>query len=401
MSGACGRKSESRQETSDSGMAGRMVGRQPWQREDDMPGRPSERSSTGDSSKASPPPPGATSRSWVAHERRVRPVGAGGSRETVLAHITDAHVSPYGKPTAVLKHRSVEVLEDLVAQLVELDVDGVLFGGDNIDNRGHGEADLEAFLRAVEPLGDRWIAQFGNHEAASRRSGRLDKYAFAAAIGGRGVAPGAHDFSLNFGDVRVLGVDTTLIGSPSGFIAPDSLRFLAREIDRAEEPHVIVLGHHPIHPAWEPHALDSWDREYLVANRHSAAALLASRPSVRAYLCGHHHASRIQRVGEGGRSGGFYHIQTSSPVAYPHVSRLLRFTEDRLEVRPLVPRIPGLLEEGAEWVCTGRKAQRYAELEAETSFLDYLSGGIEDNDVVLPIDPGRGPRRSVPLSFRL
>ena len=314
---------------------------------------------------------------------------------TVFAHITDAHVAPFGRCTAVLKNRSVEILSDLVAQVMEQDVDAVLFGGDNIDNRGHGEDDLEAFLKIVEPLDDRWVAQFGNHEAASRRSGRLDKYTFARAVAGRGIAPGHHDFSIAFGDVRVIGIDTTLVGSPSGFVSPETMRFLANELAKVKERHVVVLGHHPLHPAWEPYALDSWDREYLVANRHVVCALLASVPQVRAYLCGHHHASRIQRVRGRGHSGGFYHLQTSSPAAYPHSARLLRFTESQLQVSSLRPRIQGLIEEGASWVQTGRKSARYEQLGATQPFLTYLSGVESDNDVILDLEGRVPPLRRV------
>lgn len=315
---------------------------------------------------------------------------------TTLAHITDAHVAAHGRPTAVLKHRSVEVLRDLVDQVLEQSVHGVLFGGDSVDNRGHGAADLEAFLSAVEPIEGRWVAQLGNHEAASPRPGRLGKHDFARAFAGRGVGPRAYDFSVVYGDVRVIGIDTTLIGSPSGFVTPESMRFLAREVAAAEERHVVVLGHHPLHRAWEPYALDSWDREYLVANRAAVTALLANAPEVRAYLCGHHHASRIQRVGGRGASGGFFHVQTASPVAFPHTSRLLTFTETAMHVRPLVPRIEGLLEEGKEWVATGRKARRYATLGTERSFVDYLAGDLKDNEAVLYFDPPSEGRREGP-----
>lgn len=311
---------------------------------------------------------------------------------TLIAHITDAHVATAGRPTACLKHRSQAVLADLVAQLKASGVDGVLFGGDNIDNRGHGEADLEAFLKLVEPIEGRWMAQFGNHEASTGRPGRIDKYAFAAAVAGRGVGPGRHDFSERVGDVRVIGIDTTLIGSPAGFVSPETMRFLRHEIESATEPHVVVVGHHPLHPAWAPFHLDSWEREYLVANRQPVIALLAAAPRVRAYFCGHHHGSRIQRVGGRSADEGFYQLQTASPVAFPHTSRLVRFTAEAMHVRPLVPRIEGLIEEGAEAVRSGRKAQRFQTLGAEIDFLRYLSGGRVDNEAVLPFD-GRLPAR--------
>src|SRR6056297_1919548 len=55
-----------------------------------------------------------------------------------IAHVTDAHVAPNGRPTATLKHRSCDVLSDVVAQCIARGVDLTLFGGDNIDNRGEG-----------------------------------------------------------------------------------------------------------------------------------------------------------------------------------------------------------------------------------------------------------------------
>lgn len=325
----------------------------------------------------------------------------GHAGETVLAHITDVHVAPHGRATACLKNRSVEILADLVSQANELGVNALLFGGDNIDNRGYGEADLAAFMAVTGRLQMPWYVQFGNHEAASRRAGRLDKYTFARAVEGRGIGPNKHDFSVSVGQVRVIGIDTTLVGTPGGFVSPETMRFLAREIEACEERHVVVLGHHPLHPAWEPYALESWDREYLVANRQDVCALLASANKVRAYLCGHHHACRIQRVRGRGRSGGFYHLQTASPVAYPHTSRLLRFTEQSLTIEPLTPRLPGLLEEGAQWVVTGRKSRRYTQLGAEQPFLRYLSGGETDNRVVLPLEPRPAPRRGSSRSVRL
>jgi 3',5'-cyclic AMP phosphodiesterase CpdA len=298
-----------------------------------------------------------------------------------IAHVTDAHVAPRGRPTATLKHRSCEVLSDVVAQCRERDVDLVLFGGDNIDNRGNGEADLEAFLDIAGRL-DHWACILGNHEAP--RSGGLSKERCQWALGGHGVAPGKPNFSVGVGMVRVIGIDTVLTGTSGGYVSPATMRFLAEEIHRAEEPHVIVMGHHPLYRVWEPHHLESWDREYLVANRQDVIALLSSAPRVRAYLCGHHHASRIQRIGGRVKSTGFYHILTASPVAYPHGSRSFRFDAEGIWIEPLLPRIPGLLEEGAAAVATGRKAQRYALLNASRSFLEYLSGRERDNQVFLP-----------------
>ncbi len=312
-------------------------------------------------------------------------MGAVAARDVVLAHITDAHVAPGGRPTATLKHRSVEVMSDLVEQIRAHDVDLALFGGDNIDNKVEGRRDLETFAQLAERL-DRFVCIVGNHEAESKRFGRVTKDEFAERLGGRGIRPGCFHFSQSAGNVRVIGIDTTLEGAGGGYVSDKTMQFLADELYSAAEEHIVVLGHHLLHRAWEPHFLQSWDDEYLVANRHDVIALLAASPKVRAYLCGHHHASRIQRIAARGHTGGFYHILTASPVAFPCSARLLRFGREGIHVTSLAPRIDGLVDESREAVLSGRKARRYATLGSSRDFLAYVQGRASDNDIMLPYD---------------
>lgn len=299
-----------------------------------------------------------------------------------IAHITDAHVAPFGRKNATLKHLSLAVFEDLVDQCRDK-ADLVLFGGDNIDNRGHGEADLEAFMDLASRL-DSWRVIPGNHEAP--RQGSMTKERFLWAVAGHGPSVGQTSFSESFGDVRVIGIDTVLTGSPGGYVSKGTLKFIAREIREATEPHVIVLGHHPLVRTWAPYHLDVWDQEYLVSNRDQVRAILGAHTKVRAYLCGHHHASRIQRMGRPTRHG-FYHVMTASPVSFPHTSRILHVRPDGIEVEPLLPRLEGLVAQGAEAVITGRKAERYPLLGSRRPFLSYLEGKTQDNRTWLPTDP--------------
>ncbi|MBI2372582.1 MAG: metallophosphoesterase [Deltaproteobacteria bacterium] len=307
----------------------------------------------------------------------------GRPRLTTLAHITDAHVAPRGRRNAVLKDRSVEILSDLVDQVAEANADATLFGGDNIDNRGDGSRDLEEFLRLANK-GPDWLCVVGNHEASDGQK-FLSKDEFARRAVGHGIRPGQHRFSEVVGDVRIIGIDTTLVGSHGGHVDDSTLAFLARELRSALEPHVVVLGHHLLAAPWAPYRLDAWDQEYLVSNRDVVTGLLASFPRVRAYLCGHHHASRIHRIAGRGEGGGFWHIMTSSPVAYPHSGRLLRFESDRLVVRSMRPRLDRVAEDGLAAVMSGRKARRYSALGSARSFLDYVAGQPSDNDVILPL----------------
>ncbi|MFO0727688.1 MAG: metallophosphoesterase [Myxococcota bacterium] len=311
-----------------------------------------------------------------------------GRSTTVLAHITDAHVAPSGRRTAVLKDLSVPILEDLIDQIRANGAHATLFGGDNIDNQGDGEGELDAFVALAEKSG-RFLCTVGNHEAVNvqRGGGRISKEVFAERLAGHGIrGPDELNFSEIVGNVRVIGIDTTLTGTHGGYVTPRTMSFLAKEIRDAEEDHIVVLGHHLLAAPWAPYRLDAWNQEYLVANRDAVTSLLASSSRVRAYLCGHHHASRIQRIAGRGDSSGFYHILTPSPSAYPHGARLIRLEADAMIVETLRPRISGILEMGREAVLGGRKAQRFRTLGSERSFTDYVFGRASDNDAILPYD---------------
>ena len=331
-------------------------------------------------------------------------MGKAAASATRLAHVTDAHATVDGRPTTVLKHRSGPILEDILEQLGRRSPDCVLFGGDNIDNRGTGERDIEAFAALVAPLRTsgcdwRWVP--GNHEASAPKPGRVTKAQFQRRFADHGVAPEAPGFSVAVGDVRVIGIDTTLIGAAGGFVAPDGLAFLAEQLRAAMEPHIVVLGHHLLAPCWSPYPFETWAKDYLVGNHEEVVGVLAREPRVRAYLCGHHHAHRITPVwAPTGRSRSadpaFHQIMTGSPVAYPHTARVLTFYEDGFEVETVRSRVDGVIEEGRQAVLQGRKALRFAEIGASDAFLTYLEGTVDDNDVRLPYVRERRVRRALP-----
>ena len=311
-----------------------------------------------------------------------------------LAHVTDAHITVDGRPTTVLKHRAVDILEDVLGQIRSSGADCVLFGGDNIDNRGAGQRDLAAFDGLVSDLPN-WRCVPGNHEASAPKPGRITKAAFQRHCAANGVPPDAPGFSCAVGDVRVIGIDTTLVGAPGGFVAPDGLAYLAAELDAATETHIVVLGHHLLVPCWSTLRFETWANDYLIRNAEDVVAMLAKRPRVRAYLCGHHHAHRITPISQPGRFG-FYQIMTGSPLAFPHAARLLTFTASGLEVETVRPSSPSVIEEGRQAVLLGRKARRFAELGISSQFLSYLEGSATDNNVVLPHSKSRSRRSTQP-----
>ncbi|MEM7678448.1 MAG: metallophosphoesterase, partial [Myxococcota bacterium] len=118
------------------------------------------------------------------------PMSQATARPTRLAHVTDAHTTLDGRATTVLKHRAVDILNDVLEQIRHRKSDCVLFGGDNIDNRGAADRDIAAFERLVEPLSD-WRYVVGNHEASRPKPGRITKAQFQRRFGANGIPPDA------------------------------------------------------------------------------------------------------------------------------------------------------------------------------------------------------------------
>ena len=321
------------------------------------------------------------------------PVIEGPRSVTRIAHLTDTHIAPGGKRTAVLKDLIIDILRDLLSQVQAHDVKVVLFGGDNIDNKNAGADDLKAFLDVVQTVPE-WRCILGNHEAKGElpNSGKITQETFLQAVAGHGIGPQQTSFSEAIGDVRVIGINTTLLGSNGGFVTDETFAFLARELKAAAEEHILVMGHHLLTRPWAPFRLDVWDDEYMVKNRDIVNALLSAHPKVRAYLCGHHHASRIDRIAGRGGHGGFYHILTPSSAAFPHGGRILSFEEEALVVKTIEPRIEGLMEEGKTAVLGGRKARRFGTLGTTGSFVEYVGGRENDKHARLPYRLERAKR---------
>ena len=188
------------------------------------------------------------------------------------------------------------------------------------------------------------------------------------------------------------------MGHHGGLVDGPTLQFLETELANASEKHIVVFGHHLLAETWAPAQFETWDREYLVQNRDMVCALLASNPNVRAYLCGHHHASHIGFIPAEQAENGVSHILRPSLSAFPHGARILSFTEDSLVVETIEPRIEGLMEEGLTAVLGGRKIQRFKTLNHPRSFTEYLGGRESDRNVRLPHNPLSQARPDIPNS---
>lgn len=194
--------------------------------------------------------------------------------EVECGRLADADVGPVlraepGDPPypEVMNRAAVE--EILAADPAAVVVKGDL-SADGLDEQ------VDAFLDAYAPLADRLTWVRGNHESF------------------HGLQRGAVPTQLvDLPGVRLAVLDTSVEGSPQGWVAAEQLEWLDTVAAEADRP-VVVMGHH--HP-WDPGSVERPD-DYFGIHPDASERLVevvARRPQVVAYLAGHTHRNRVRR----------------------------------------------------------------------------------------------------------
>ena len=222
-----------------------------------------------------------------------------GERLATVATVNDVHFgeticgfdsnNPTGGPTFSVEPGErpyPDVMnEAAVEEMAALDppADVVLVKGDLTDD-GEQE-DYDAFLRVYgAAFGDRLHHIRGNH----------DDYK------GQGIAP-AGPFAVDVPGAVLAVLDTTVPFSPNGGVGDDQLRWLDDLAAGASGsgPPILLFGHHQ---PWQPGSrtrpptysgINPDDSEKLVE-------VVARRPRIRGYFCGHSHRNRVRRFAETG-----------------------------------------------------------------------------------------------------
>lgn len=195
-----------------------------------------------------------------------------------LLQFTDTHLM--GDPAAAM--RGVVTLDSLrrvlratVGQIAA--ADALLLTGDAV----HDDADGYAWIRAeFGSLGKPVLCIPGNHD---------DPALMRAALAGE---PFRHCGHHDFGDWRIIMLDSTVPGDAAGEVSAAELARLGEALGAGCPPHALVVLHHQPVPVGSP-GLDS------VGLRNGPALLdvLARSGKARALLCGHVHQESERRAG--------------------------------------------------------------------------------------------------------
>lgn len=196
----------------------------------------------------------------------------------LIAHLTDLHVRPSGRPA----YRVVEVntmLARAVAALRALDPapDAVILSGDLTDC---GLAEEYALLRRMlEPLAMPVYLIPGNHD---RRGPLREVFAGWPTLGDD---PEFVDFAADLGPLRLIGLDSVVPGHGHGALCQHRLDRLRTALAAAPDRPTLIALHHPPFVC----GIEHMDNIRLLDGAAELAAIVADNPQVERVLCGHHH----------------------------------------------------------------------------------------------------------------
>lgn len=244
-----------------------------------------------------------------------------------FAQISDIHISSLGDHDELLSGQSVEILTRTLVDLNKIDdLDFVLITGDLFDRADHVE--FSQFQQVIRILQKPYFIIPGNHDRGSIYSDMgLTRHQFAQAFNPqykeRPAAPEAQAgyWSVSVHQyVQLIGLDSTRDEDWGGSIDALQKNWLKGELAKHPDKLVIVAIHHPLHQLAPIDAHPDW-RNFVCDCGPELLALLDGYPQVKLVLTGHHHLTKVDRL------GSRLHIACPAICIYPCAYRTFRLRQ--------------------------------------------------------------------------
>lgn len=248
-----------------------------------------------------------------------------------FAQISDIHLSSLGSHHELLSAHTPDFLANIIAELNQLaDLDFVLITGDLFDTADQFEFDL--FQQNIRTLNKSYYIIPGNHDRRPPdRTEGLTRQDFARHFNPqfeqRPIAPevqaGYWSISIN-SQVQIIGLDSIRDEDWGGVIDAEQLRWLEQELADHADKFVIAAVHHPLHKL-APVDDDSNFTKFVCENGDALLTLFDSHPQVKLVLTGHHHLTKIDKLGHR------LHVAAPSISIYPLAYRTFRLSQSNNE----------------------------------------------------------------------
>jgi len=197
---------------------------------------------------------------------------------TLIVQISDLHLRPRGMPalrvseTNMFATRTVDFLNRLDPR-----PDGVIITGDLADTGGISE--YESARDILSRLELPFWAIPGNHDDSETMKTAFSDHGWAKQMPGRTL-----QFVAEIGELRVIGLDTSVPGKPYGLMELEQLDWLSERLaEDTATPTLIALHHPPIETG-----IRHMDRS-MMRDPGPLEAVLSGHGNIIATICGHQH----------------------------------------------------------------------------------------------------------------
>jgi hypothetical protein len=298
-----------------------------------------------------------------------------------FAFVTGCHLISGLPDSYKLTQESQLFLQDAVKQLNHLNLDFVLFGGDQVDLVGEDEVNWQLFIDIVQGLNCPWSFILGERDVSG--SIAVDKLkTYGRDWKGKGLSGNQPYWSQDIvSGVHLIGLDTSVPNSEMGELSAEQLAWLQDDLNQHKRQFVIVASHHPLLPPDPYDGGPPWD-DYLVPQAATAREILASSPYVRLALSGHIYANKIQRERD------IWYLSCPSLDVFPCSFKVLHVDADGTTVETYQIDYPALVKKARSTLASSNIALHYNRAHP-AAFLEVAEGSREDQNGRLPFASGR------------
>ncbi len=302
-----------------------------------------------------------------------------------FAFVSDVHLTTGVADTHILFNESQLFLQDAVKTINNLNVDFVVFGGDNVETPGKDEQNWNLFLDVMQTLNCRWDFILGESDLTSPVASEKMRM-FGPDWKGRGFENGVPYWSYNFANnVHLIGLDTSKANSKSGQVSSDQLTWLKSDLESHPSQFTMIFSHHPL---IVPHPYDD-PGDYGIVNGAEVREVLATSPYVRLALSGHVPVNSVQK------EGNIYFVSCPMLTSYPCAFKVFRVNNDEIVMETHMITYKALVKKGEKALLQSTLAYHYNKSNPQ-EFVELCAGKKLDSNAVLPLYGGMTPHAISP-----
>ncbi|MBX9694818.1 MAG: metallophosphoesterase [Cyanobacteria bacterium] len=298
-----------------------------------------------------------------------------------FAFISDVHLTNGKEDTYELLKESQLFLQQAVKLINELNVDFVVFGGDQVSTPGKDDANWNLFLDVVQNLTMPWEFILGEEDISGGRT--VDKMKmYGPDWKGKGYETNKPYWAKRYArNVRLIGLDTARPNTKTGFVSKDQLTWLKEELASCVSGVAVVFSHHPL-LAPQPYGTGGPPfSDYIVTNGDSAREILGASPYVKLAVSGHVPINKVQT------EGPIFYVSCPSLVVYPCAFKVFRVTSDEIYMETYQIEYKALVRKGYKALITSGLAHAYSR-SRPAGFIRLCEGESTDKDAVLQLYGG-------------